>query len=239
MGNKLPNPRGFRSKSREGSRRNSEANSPTPPAPRMEPPPGMDSNEVTTLWHLFNTIAVNGVISRTAFAEQCDFLNSQMMERAFVAFDGDRDGVIGFEEFLVGMNFLNSKAPPSIKIPFLFRAYDWDGDGALSRADITAMLGANALENGLVLTEAQVAEVVRYTFEDLNPRDPESISYAEFERMVEAKPRLVSPSAINASKSFGKILVLGATLGGGGGGGTAQAGQGSMMPPPPGTEARA
>jgi len=224
MGNKLPKTMGKSSKpagtsnsqpssrrtSLLGSRRTSQNEA---PVPNIETPRGMEASEVKTLWQLFNTISQNGLVSRSAFAEACDYQNDQMRERAFVAFDSNADGSISFSEFLSGMNFLNSKAPVTEKIPFLFRAYDWDGDGKLSFQDIYNMLLANGAENGLVITPSQANDIVAFTFEELAPASSDFITFEEFERMVQSKPRLVASTGINATKSFGKILVMGSALG--------------------------
>jgi hypothetical protein len=67
-------------------------------------------------------------------------------DRYFAHYDTDANGLIGFEEFIAGLTKLH-ETDAIKKLPTIFRGYDFDGDGYISRQDCLRILRAQyALE---------------------------------------------------------------------------------------------
>ncbi|KAJ2858864.1 hypothetical protein GGI22_003177, partial [Coemansia erecta] len=66
---------------------------------------------------------------------------SVMAKRLFAYYDADKDNEITFKEMAQGFSVYN-KGTLEDKAPYVFRAYDVDGDGRISRDDMRAMLEA-------------------------------------------------------------------------------------------------
>jgi Ca2+-binding EF-hand superfamily protein len=110
-------------------------------------------------------------IDRTAFQQAISPLSSNsplrpnlIFDRIFALFDADRDGLVSFEEFILGVAFLRSRSRGRSRWKRVFEAYDIDEDGFVSRLDFLRifkalykiqkditldLLSRNVAENGL------------------------------------------------------------------------------------------
>ncbi|KAJ2517634.1 hypothetical protein H4217_003834 [Coemansia sp. RSA 1939] len=82
---------------------------------------------------------------------------SIMASRLFAYYDADNDNELTFREMAQGFSVYN-KGTLEDKAPYIFRAYDVDGDGRISRDDMRAMLEAFA-ETGRRLTNTMLRSV--------------------------------------------------------------------------------
>eukprot|EP01053_Blabericola_migrator_P013431 Blabericola_migrator_1__13430@NODE_963_length_5889_cov_140_567846_g668_i0_p1_GENE_NODE_963_length_5889_cov_140_567846_g668_i0NODE_963_length_5889_cov_140_567846_g668_i0_p1_ORF_typecomplete_len1075_score132_77Pkinase/PF00069_25/1_2e16EFhand_1/PF00036_32/3_3e06EFhand_1/PF00036_32/6e06EFhand_1/PF00036_32/6_6e02EFhand_6/PF13405_6/0_0013EFhand_6/PF13405_6/4_3e05EFhand_6/PF13405_6/4_8e03PH/PF00169_29/7_2e11EFhand_5/PF13202_6/0_00013EFhand_5/PF13202_6/2_5e05EFhand_5/PF13202_6/1_2e04Pkinase_Tyr/PF07714_ len=78
-------------------------------------------------------------LDREAFLQVFPQLPGVVGERLFAAFDVNKNGVIDFEEFSNGLAILSS-ANLNNKLRFIFNMYDLNGDGQLSRDEMSMML---------------------------------------------------------------------------------------------------
>ncbi|KAJ1950508.1 hypothetical protein FBU59_000647 [Linderina macrospora] len=97
------------------------------------------------------SIAENGteVVTRDTFFKclgQFGSSRSVLAARLFAFFDADGDGVLTFPELARSFSVYN-KGTLAEKTPHVFRAYDVDGDGKISRDDLRIMLEAFADTN--------------------------------------------------------------------------------------------
>lgn len=60
----------------------------------------------------------------------------------FHFYDSKGDGVIDFEEFVVGVSYTNNKIKTTEKLKRIFQGYDLDGDGYVERKDFLRMFKA-------------------------------------------------------------------------------------------------
>jgi Ca2+-binding EF-hand superfamily protein len=112
---------------------------------------------------------------------------SLVFDRLFAMFDRNRDGLVDFEEFVMGVVFLRNRAGRKDKWRKTFEAYDLDGDGYVTRADFLRMFRAlfmiqkdltldlvskNEAVNGLrdITPFAQSGRVISAAFNQ-NPRE--------------------------------------------------------------------
>eukprot|EP01054_Gregarina_sp_Poly1_P009342 Gregarina_sp_Poly_1__9341@NODE_580_length_7449_cov_96_149688_g63_i1_p1_GENE_NODE_580_length_7449_cov_96_149688_g63_i1NODE_580_length_7449_cov_96_149688_g63_i1_p1_ORF_typecomplete_len1740_score241_23Pkinase/PF00069_25/0_00024Pkinase/PF00069_25/9_6e22Pkinase/PF00069_25/6_6e16Pkinase_Tyr/PF07714_17/1_5e18Pkinase_Tyr/PF07714_17/6_1e13EFhand_1/PF00036_32/5_6e06EFhand_1/PF00036_32/1e05EFhand_1/PF00036_32/2_2EFhand_7/PF13499_6/0_0019EFhand_7/PF13499_6/1_1e09EFhand_7/PF13499_6/0_00066EFhand_7/PF13499_6/ len=78
-------------------------------------------------------------LDRESFLQVFPQLPGVVGERLFAAFDVNKNGVIDFEEFSNGLAILSS-ANLNHKLRFIFNMYDLNGDGQLSRDEMSMML---------------------------------------------------------------------------------------------------
>ncbi|KIW07229.1 uncharacterized protein PV09_02086 [Verruconis gallopava] len=65
-----------------------------------------------------------------------------IFDRMFALFDADHDGLISFEDFVLGVAFLRSKIGGKSRRKKIFDAYDLDGDGYVTRRDFLRIFKA-------------------------------------------------------------------------------------------------
>ncbi|KAJ2557506.1 hypothetical protein EV175_001299, partial [Coemansia sp. RSA 1933] len=126
----------------------------------MEEVPGQESadilestqlsrKEIGNLYSEFRILSTKNadgvmVITRKTFY-QClgryGGARSVLGKRLFAYYDADKDGEITFKEMAQGFYVYNTGTVEE-KAPYIFRAYDVDGDGRISRDDMRAMLEA-------------------------------------------------------------------------------------------------
>ena len=75
----------------------------------------------------------------------------------------DGDGHINFEEFLNGISLMCETGDFKEKVQFSFQVYDFDGDGFISRSELTDMLKADLSEMALDMTEEEVGILLNAT----------------------------------------------------------------------------
>lgn len=57
-------------------------------------------------------------------------------DRVCAAFSSERDGRMGFDDYLDMFSVASERATPDVKVHFAFLAADFDGDGVVGRADL-------------------------------------------------------------------------------------------------------
>ncbi|KAH7406125.1 hypothetical protein DE146DRAFT_434651 [Phaeosphaeria sp. MPI-PUGE-AT-0046c] len=124
----------------------------------------MEAEEVDALWDQFTCLAstewandsnnIGWALDRKAFdyAFVPRFKNfvaapNLVYDRIFAYYDSDRNGLIGFEEWIKGIDGLHA-TNGHVKSKIVFNGYDIDGDGYISRKDVLRIFRAYyALEN--------------------------------------------------------------------------------------------
>ena len=119
----------------------------------------VDQAEVEALYEQFKCLAgteypndpyrIGGAISRKTF-DKCIYLSfsarppppNLIYDRMFALYDTNNDGLIGFEEFILGLAALHTKPRLDDKWKRIFKGYDLDGDGYVERKDFLKMFRA-------------------------------------------------------------------------------------------------
>lgn len=119
----------------------------------------MEAEEVEGLWDQFTCLATtawtadpNGVgwaLDRRAFnhafiPRYSTFKSAPNLiyDRVFSYFDTDHNTLIGFEEFVKGIDGLHA-TDTHVKLRIVFNGYDVDGDGYISRKDVLRIFRAH------------------------------------------------------------------------------------------------
>ncbi|PVH92090.1 hypothetical protein DM02DRAFT_544435 [Periconia macrospinosa] len=119
----------------------------------------MEVEEIEALWDQFTCLAstewtsdpnkVGWAMDRRAFdhafiPRYSSFMSAPNLvyDRIFAYFDTDLNGLIGFEEFIKGLDGIHS-SDSRIKLRIAFNGYDIDGDGYISRKDILRIFRAH------------------------------------------------------------------------------------------------
>lgn len=159
---------------------------------------GFSVKEVRALYQHFQTISINcPTISKTQFQAALLFQDSVLIDRMFSAFDVDEDGQISFSEYLACLSIISQTASREEKLLFSFRLYDFDSDGFLSITDLTTTLASTLREHGLVLSRADLDQIVESTMQEIDPAVPGQISFEEYKKMVKAHPHTLDHLSLN------------------------------------------
>jgi Ca2+-binding EF-hand superfamily protein len=118
----------------------------------------MDAEEIEALWDQFTCLAgtewesdpnnIGWAVDRRAFNQAfvprySSFITAPNLiyDRIFAYYDTDHNGMIGFEEFIKGLDGMHSR-DPQVKLRIVFNGYDVDGDGFISRKDVLRIFRA-------------------------------------------------------------------------------------------------
>jgi len=140
--------------------------------------------EVQSLHGYFNDIAKNKVkkelvIDRNIFKAALGLKESLFINRMFLMFDTDGDGHINFEEFLNGISLMCETGDFDEKVQFSFQVYDFDGDGLISKTELTEMCKADIVEMNLDMTPEEIDIFVSATMSQVS-NGGETISYDQY-----------------------------------------------------------
>lgn len=100
--------------------------------------------ELKFMYQGFKQVCPTGVVHENTFKEiYAQFFPhgdvSQYAHYLFQAFDQDHNGTITFQDFVVGLSALSRGAPVD-KLRWAFQLYDLNGDGVISRDEMTDVI---------------------------------------------------------------------------------------------------
>ena len=116
------------------------------------------------------------LIDLKEFKQAVGFRGSKYVSRMFQLFDADSDGTIDFKEFVRALSTLSDRGTFDEKLALSFLIYDADGDGKISRLELSDIFKACLTENDLNLTEEQVNGCVNFTFKNMKAADENYIT---------------------------------------------------------------
>jgi len=95
--------------------------------------------------------------------------------------DTDMLPYIDFEQFCVYLTAFCPRCPIDIKVQFLFRIFDFDNDGQISKQDLF-----NALQMliGHIMSNPEVEEVVKHVFEEVDGAEKGHIDRDDFAKVM-------------------------------------------------------
>jgi len=135
---------------------------------------------------------INQKVDRSAFLQVLGAKGFLFLERMFILFDRDRDGLISFGDYLSGLSVLCARGTLEEKVRFAFEIYDIDGDGKISREDLSAMLIKSFTENDIKITPKQVKSIIDSTFVEGDKNKDNFIDLGEFKVLTDNHRSLLS-----------------------------------------------
>lgn len=138
------------------------------------------TEEIQAMYHNFKSIACtekdDGLIDKDEFRRMMVASDSSrnvlFYDALFRMFDRDGSNDIDFSEFVSALavyhgktvNTASSTHSPDVRAKFFFGLCDTDGDGFVSKSDLTKILADCLASNDLKVTAAEVANLVDVTF---------------------------------------------------------------------------
>eukprot|EP01114_Cavostelium_apophysatum_P014104 TRINITY_DN3570_c0_g1_i1.p1 TRINITY_DN3570_c0_g1~~TRINITY_DN3570_c0_g1_i1.p1 ORF type:complete len:207 (-),score=36.64 TRINITY_DN3570_c0_g1_i1:9-629(-) len=111
---------------------------------------------------------------------------SSLARRIFQLWDTNHDQIIEYAEYVRAFRALSD---PKEKLEFSFKVFDLDGDGFISKEELTSMLRCAMKDRGVfVLSDEQVEGLVKQTFEEVDINHDGKISLEEYRRMCVNHP---------------------------------------------------
>ncbi|KAG9412726.1 hypothetical protein AC1031_015626 [Aphanomyces cochlioides] len=142
-----------------------------------------------------------GSIDRVKFQQAMGLPEKESLyaDRLFQVIDTNHDGRISFDEFAQSVALLSTKAPMADKTKLSFQILDMDGDGLLSKDEVTSMLHTSLAENKIELTKDQIHLIVERTWTDIGLATDDSLSFDKYSEIVARSEGMLSHLTINLS----------------------------------------
>ncbi|KAM9942246.1 hypothetical protein ACTFIT_005621 [Dictyostelium discoideum] len=118
-----------------------------------------------------------GSINVEDFNQIPELSMNPMLPRIISIFDVNRDGQVNFKQFVKSLSTFHPKADKADKIKILFKVYDINNDGFITRDEIetilTMMVGSN-------LTKEQISSIVEETLNEADVNGKGKLDYPDF-----------------------------------------------------------
>eukprot|EP01060_Flectonema_neradi_P015377 TRINITY_DN219_c1_g1_i10.p1 TRINITY_DN219_c1_g1~~TRINITY_DN219_c1_g1_i10.p1 ORF type:complete len:181 (+),score=45.22 TRINITY_DN219_c1_g1_i10:66-608(+) len=146
------------------------------------------ADEIRNMQDNFNKLAASkkddGLIDKDEFKEMLSNQgNSAFVDGLFRMFDADSDGFIDFKEFVVSLSIYQNKnknITEEGKLKLLFKIYDVDQDGEISREDLFTVLKSCLESNFLTLDDTMIGSVVDATLQKHKLSSKGGIDFTEY-----------------------------------------------------------
>lgn len=153
--------------------------------------------EVNRLREQFEAIGDhNYSITRSQFSRtvanfvQCWSAGNVFLERLFDAFDVDGDQTVDFREFINGLSVF-VKGTPEEKLELSFKLYDINKDGFITQKELAKVMTQIYSTFYVGDQAAQIKELVKRIFDDLDVNDDGQLSIQEYKLMALKEPLIV------------------------------------------------
>eukprot|EP01103_Thecamoeba_quadrilineata_P006389 TRINITY_DN16114_c0_g1_i1.p1 TRINITY_DN16114_c0_g1~~TRINITY_DN16114_c0_g1_i1.p1 ORF type:complete len:229 (+),score=49.69 TRINITY_DN16114_c0_g1_i1:39-725(+) len=123
---------------------------------------GFNKVEVKKLFATFNDVAVKGNVDKASFKQALKILEKEglksedpvFVDRLFEVLDLNGDGVLDINEFVTGLGLL-CKGSIDDKLKLSFQAYDLDGNGFITKDELTHMFATAWLSGYMALKASE------------------------------------------------------------------------------------
>ncbi|XP_074646514.1 lysophosphatidylcholine acyltransferase 2-like [Tubulanus polymorphus] len=145
---------------------------------------GLKYDKIKELLEKFSNISnKHGQITIDEFSEHLGLPVSQPLQHLFSLYDRDGSGSIDFREYVIGLSLISMPANTEETIQLAFKLFDVDGDGFISREDLTTIL-----HQAFSMNEFDVEKL----FADVHTARNGKISFDEFKAYASQKPEYAS-----------------------------------------------
>lgn len=163
---------------------------------------GFSRDEMSRLEKRFQKLDLDrsGSISVKEFLSVPELQENPLVQRVVDVFDMDASGEVDFKEFVKGLaqfaaakDESNPEEAENIKLSFIFKIYDMDGDGFISNGELFQVLKMMVGKN---LSDSQLQQIVDKTILYLDKDDDGRVSYEEFRQLVTTRSKLLDVTSI-------------------------------------------
>jgi len=143
----------------------------------------------------------SGMIDYTEFCEILQIDPAPQVEKLFQMFDKDRSGQIDVREFMIGLSNFTG-AGKDDKLKFAFMVFDEDGNGVITKQELTKILKANHMATN----ESEVARKAETIMSQADKDGDGVVSFDEFVIVSKKFPNILFPAyqlGANLQKSIG------------------------------------
>jgi len=191
-----------------------------------------DKVEVKELYDIFKSISPDSAVDRETFKKGLSKLttvglkhidDTPFADRLFDLLDTNRDGVVDLGEFVCGLSLL-CKGSVEEKLELSFKAYDIDGNGYISKDELSQMFksawmaGFKALcstqgnenlsmEDLNEFSEEMASLFAENAFDTLDTNGDGQLSFEEFKEFAMAEPKITA--TLNGFKKEVNITFVG------------------------------
>ncbi|KAA6367934.1 MAG: putative calcineurin B [Streblomastix strix] len=110
-------------------------------------------------------------------------------DRIFLVFDQNRDGVLDFGEFLLGLSIFCNRGTIDEKLRFSFGIYDFDGDGTIDSEELCRILIASLTDESM--SEEEVKQSVNTMFHEADANNDGRINFDEYRSLMLKHPSVL------------------------------------------------
>jgi serine/threonine-protein phosphatase 2B regulatory subunit len=137
----------------------------------------------------------SGMIDYTEFCEVLQVDPSPQCEKVFQMYDYDKSGQIDVREFMIGLaNFTG--AGKDDKLKFAFMIFDEEGNGVITKGELTKILKANHMAS----SEAEVARKADTIMAQADKDGDGVVTFEEFVIVSKKFPNILFPSMAGGDK---------------------------------------
>jgi serine/threonine-protein phosphatase 2B regulatory subunit len=137
----------------------------------------------------------SGMIDYTEFCEVLQIDPSPQCEKVFQMYDYDKSGQIDVREFMIALaNFTG--AGKDDKLKFAFMIFDEEGNGVITKGELTKILKANHMASA----EAEVARKADTIMAQADKDGDGVVTFEEFVIVSKKFPNILFPSQSSAAK---------------------------------------
>jgi len=157
-----------------------------------------EQRELKLMWKQFRRETPLGVINQTEFKEvmkQMGVVDSFLQDLIFNVFDEDKNGSINFQEFVCALSVM-TRGSPDEKLEFAFSMYDLDGNGTISKDEMTKIMESFYKLVGPLVTFSgkkydSPAQLVDEFFEQMDTNKDGNISIEEYKQGALKNPDII------------------------------------------------
>ena len=161
--------------------------------------------EVRQLYTSFKEIAASekddGKIDVDEFAVMLGIKSRPFAAKIFKAFDENPDDTLDFTEYVNGLSNASKRASIEEKAKFVFRVYDLDGNGTISRDELYEVMTLSLRENSDVkIPEVALKRIVNDTIKKMDQNGDGEISLEEFTDAAKKNPNILNCVNVDVDK---------------------------------------
>nr|XP_034321022.1 calcium and integrin-binding protein 1-like [Crassostrea gigas] len=153
-------------------------------------------NEILHVYEKFQSLGTkdepldkDSKISREVMYNLKELRVNPFRDRIVTVFSSRGDGSLTFEDFLDMMSVFSVKSPREVKAEYAFRIYDFDEDDYIGYEDIKELVNRQTGEE--TLTAMDLERLIDNIYDESDIDEDGTISYPEFENIVENCPELI------------------------------------------------